>query len=51
MLLEEVVCYEQGVLLAKTLFAFDLLHSVLQDQIYVLLLVFLDFLLLHSSPL
>ena len=30
---------------------FALLHSVLQDQICMLLQVFLDFLLLHSSPL
>ena len=35
----------------KTLLAFALLHSVLQGQIYLLLQVFLDFLLLHSSPL
>ena len=31
--------------------AFALLHSVLQGQIYLLLQVFLDFLLLHSNPL
>ena len=37
--------------LGKTLLAFALLHSVLQDQICLLLQVFLDFLLLHSSPL
>ena len=37
--------------LGKTLFAFALLHSVLQGQICLLLQVFLDFLLLHSSPL
>ena len=37
--------------LVKTLLAFALLHSVLQGQIGVLLQVFLDFLLLHSSPL
>ena len=36
--------------LGKTLLAFALLHSVLQDQICLLLQVFLDFLLLHSSP-
>ena len=36
--------------LGKTLLAFALLHSVLEGQIY-LLQVFLDFLLLHSSPL
>ena len=37
--------------LGKTLLAFALLHSVLQGQICPLLQVFLDFLLLHSSPL
>ena len=37
--------------LGKTLLAFALLHFVLQGQIYLLLQVFLDFLLLHSSPL
>ena len=37
--------------LGKTLLAFALLHSVLQGQICLLLQVFLDFLLLHSSPL
>ena len=37
--------------LGKTLSAFPLLHSVLQGQICLLLQVFLDFLLLHSSPL
>ena len=36
--------------LGKTLLAFDLLHFVLQGQICLLLQVFLDFLLLHSSP-
>ena len=36
--------------LGKTLLAFAQLHSVLQGQIYLLLQVFLDFLLLHSSP-
>ena len=36
--------------LGKTLLAFALLHSVLQGQICLLLQVFLDFLLLHSSP-
>ena len=35
----------------KTLWAFALLHSVLQGQIYLLLQVSLDFLLLCSSPL
>ena len=37
--------------LSKTLLAFALLHSVFQGQICLLLQVFLDFLLLHSSPL
>ena len=37
--------------LGKTLFAVALLHSVLQGQICLLCQVFLDFLLLHSSPL
>ena len=37
--------------LGKTLLAFALLHSVLQGQICLLLQVFLDFLLLHLSPL
>ena len=41
-LLEEGVCYDQCVLLAKLL-AFALLHSVLQGQICQLLQVFLDF--------
>ena len=51
-LLEEGVCYGQCVLLAKLLAKlFTLLHSVLQVQICLLLHVFLDFLLLHSSPL
>ena len=50
-LLEEGVCYDQWILLAKTLLAFALLHSVPQGQICMLLQVFLDFLLLHSSPL
>ena len=35
--------------LGRTLLAFALLHSVLQGQICLLLQVFLDFLLLHSS--
>ena len=35
--------------LGKTLLAFALLHSLLQDQICLLLQVFLDFLLLRSS--
>ena len=46
-LLEEGVCYDQCVLLAKLL-SFALLHSVLQGEIFQLLQVFLDFLLLHS---
>ena len=37
--------------LGKTQLAFALLHSVLQDQICLLLQVFLDFLLLYFSPL
>ena len=37
--------------LGKTLITFDLLHSILQGQICLLLQMFLDFLLLHSSPL
>ena len=37
--------------LGRTLLAFTLLHSVLQGQICLLLQVFPDFLLLHSSPL
>ena len=37
--------------LGKTLLGFALLHSVFQGQISLLPQVFLDFLLLHSSPL
>ena len=37
--------------LGKTLLVFALLHSVFQGQISLLLQVFHDFLLLHSSPL
>ena len=37
--------------LGKTLLVFALLHSAFQGQIWLLLQVFLDFLLLHSSPL
>ena len=37
--------------LGKILLTFLLLHSVIQDQICLLLQVFLDFLVLHSSPL
>ena len=36
--------------LGKTLLPLALLHSLLQDQICLLLQVFLDFLLLHYSP-
>ena len=50
-LLEEGVCYDQCVLLSELLLAFALLHSVLQGQIWLLLQVFLDFLLLCSSSL
>ena len=37
--------------LGKTLLAFALHHSILQGQICLLLQIFLDFLLWHSSPL
>ena len=37
--------------LGKTLLAFALLHSIFQGQICLLLQMFLDFLLLHFSPL
>ena len=47
MLLEEGVCYDECVLLAKLL-AFALIHFVLQGQIYLLLEVSLEFLLWHS---
>ena len=49
-LLEEGICYEHCVFLAKLL-AFALLHLVFQGQTCLLLQVSLDFLLLHSSPL
>ena len=49
-LLEEGVCYDQCVLLAKLL-AFALLRLVPQSQPCLLLQISLDFLLLHSSPL
>ena len=49
--LEEDVCYDQCVLLAKTLLAFSLLHFVQQGETCLLLQVFLDFLLLHSYAL
>ena len=42
MFLEEGVCYDQCILLAKRL-VFDLVHFVLQGQICVLLQVALDF--------
>ena len=49
-LLEEGVCYEQYVLLAKML-AFALLHFVLQGQAYLLFQVSLNFLLFSfQSP-
>ena len=48
MLLEEGVCYDQCVLLAKLLMLAPL-HFVLQGQICLLLHVSLDFLLLHSN--
>ena len=43
------VCYDQCILLEKML-AFALLHFVLQGQTWLLFQVFLDFLLVHSSP-
>ena len=49
-LLEEGICYDQCILLAKLL-GFALLHFVLQGQICLLLQVSVDFLLLHSSSL
>ena len=48
MLLEEGVCYDQCVLLAKLL-VFALLNFVLQGQICLLPQESLDFLLLHSK--
>ena len=50
-LFKEGVCYDQCILLAELLLAFSLLHFVLQGQICLLLQVFHDFLLLHSSSL
>ena len=47
--LEEGVCYDQCIFLGKTLLVFALLHSIFQGQMCLLLQVFLDFLLLHSS--
>ena len=49
-LLEEGVWHDQCIL-DKTLLFFALLHFGLQSQTCLLLQVFLDFLLLHSSPL
>ena len=45
------ICQENTLIIANTLLAFVLFHSVLQGQICLLLQVILDFLLLHSSPL
>ena len=50
MLLEEGVCYDQCVLLAKLL-VFVPFHFVLQGQTCLLFQVSLDVLLLHSTPL
>ena len=49
-LLEEDVCYDQCVLMAKLL-GFTLVYFLFQSQICLLLQVSLGFLLLHSSPL
>ena len=49
-LLEEGICYDEHVLLAKLL-ALALLHFVLKSQICLLLQVSLGFLVLHSNPL
>ena len=49
-LLEEGVCYDKRIVLAKLL-AFALLRFVLEGQICLLLQVSLDSLVLHSSPL
>ena len=49
-LLEEGVCYDQCILLAKLL-TFALLHFALQNQTCLLLHVSVDFILLYSSPL
>ena len=51
MLLEEGVSNDQGILLAKLLLAFVVLHFVIQSQTCLLLQVSLEFLLLQSSPL
>ena len=50
-LLEEGVCYDQCISLVRILLVFALLHSSFQGQICLLLQVFLELLLLHSSPL
>ena len=47
--MEDGVCYDQCVLLAK-LFAFDLLHFVLQGQTCLLCQVSLEFLLCITVP-
>ena len=49
-LLEKGICYDQCILLTKLL-AFALLHFILQGQTCLLLQIFLDFILLHSSSL
>ena len=49
MLLEESICYDQCILLAKLL-AFALLQFVQQGQTCLLLQVSLDSLLLHLNP-
>ena len=49
-LLEEGVCYDQYISLAKLL-AFSLLHFIPQCQTWLLLQISLDFLLLRSRPL
>ena len=49
-LLEEGVCYDQSVLVAKLL-NFILSHFVLQGQTWLLLQVSLDFLVFHFNPL
>ena len=50
-LLEKGVCYDQCILSAKLISLVSLLCFVLQGQIWLLLQVSLDFLLLRSSPL
>ena len=50
-LLEGGVGYDQCISLVRILLVFALLHSSFHGQICLLLQVFLDFLLLHSSPL